>query len=232
MKKSNFVIILYLVLISFSPVSLFGSAIKITRMLTQPAISKDHIAFIYADHLWMANVDGSDPRRLTTNKGIESNPVFSPDGKLLAFSGQYNGNTDVYLLSIDGGVPKRLTWHPADDIVRGFTPDGKSVLFASQRTIFTSTIATWGGFVGVLGVPELLDGGVVMAPNLGVYTKEGWQIENKGIAPDIEVEQLPFRVIKGEDPQLQKAIEVALKELDQEPPAEVLRPAYPVKVHH
>lgn len=142
MKKSSFVIILYLVLISFSPVSLFGSAIKTTRMLTQPAISKDHIAFIYADHLWIANVDGSDPRRLTTNEGIESNPVFSPDGKLLAFSGQYNGNTDVYLLSVDGGVPKRLTWHPADDIVRGFTPDGKSVLFASQRTIFTSTITT------------------------------------------------------------------------------------------
>lgn len=111
-------------------------------MLTQPAISKNHIAFVYANHLWMANIDGSDSRRLTTNEGIESNPVFSPDGKQLAFSGQYNGNTDIYLLSIDGGVPKRLTWHPADDIVRGFTPDGKSVLFASQRTIFTSTITT------------------------------------------------------------------------------------------
>ena len=70
-----------------------------------------------------------------------------------------------------------------------------------------------------------------MASNLGVYTNEGWQIENKGVAPDIEVEQLPSELIRGKDPQLQKAIEVALKELSQKPPVKLLIPAYPVKVH-
>src|ERR1041384_6184575 len=56
-----------------------------TRMMTQPAISADHIAFIYAEDLWVANTDGSQPRRLTENEGIETNPVFSPDGKWIAF---------------------------------------------------------------------------------------------------------------------------------------------------
>src|ERR1022692_2401093 len=109
-----------------------------TRMLSQPAISADHIAFIYAEDLWVANPDGSQPRRLTVDEGIESNPVFSPDGKMIAFNGQYDGNTDVYVIPVEGGIPKRLTWHPAADLVRGFTPDGKSVLFISQRALFTN----------------------------------------------------------------------------------------------
>jgi tricorn protease len=109
-----------------------------TRMLAQPAVSADHIAFIYAEDLWVANADGSQPRRLTVSEGVESNPVFSPDGKTIAFSAQYDGNVDVYTIPVEGGIPKRLTWHPGADIVRGFTPDGKSVLFISQRANFTN----------------------------------------------------------------------------------------------
>src|ERR1035438_5596183 len=116
-----------------------GSAIdtKDTRMLSQPVISANHIAFIYAEDLWVANIDGSQPKRLTVDEGIESTPFFSPDGKLIAFSAQYDGNTDVYVIPVDGGIPKRLTWHPAPDLVRGFTPDGKSVLFISPRNTFS-----------------------------------------------------------------------------------------------
>ncbi|HKB03846.1 MAG TPA: PDZ domain-containing protein [Gemmataceae bacterium] len=104
-----------------------------TRLLTQPAVGGRHIAFVYADDLWVADLDGKNPRRLTADGGSESNPVFSPDGQTIAFSGQYEGNTDVYIVPVAGGTPARLTWHPAADIVRGFTPDGKAVLFSSGR---------------------------------------------------------------------------------------------------
>src|SRR5258707_14615737 len=84
---------------------------------------------------------------------------------------------------------------------------------------------TWGGLVGVLGFPEFLDGGSVTAPNLGIWTKDGFIVENVGVAPDIDVDQLPSEGIKGNDPQLQKAIEVALKELEKNPPVTPTRPA-------
>jgi tricorn protease len=109
-----------------------------TRLLWAPTISKDHIAFIYAEDLWVANRDGAYPRRITVSDGIESNPVFSGDGKMIAFTGQYDGNTDVFVVPVTGGVPKRLTWHPGADLVRDFSPDGKKILFASQRNSFTN----------------------------------------------------------------------------------------------
>ena len=109
-----------------------------TRLLSQPAISDSKIAFIYAEDLWVANRDGSNPRRLTVDEGVERNPVFSPDGNQIAFSASYDGNIDVFIVPTEGGVPKRLTWHPYPDVVRDFTPDGKDVLFTSQRTVFTN----------------------------------------------------------------------------------------------
>lgn len=109
-----------------------------TRLLTQPTLSGDQIAFIYASDLWVAQKDGSNPRRLTAEQGEVSNPVFSPDGKMIAFNAWYDGNVDVFVVPSTGGIPKRLTWHPYPDLVRGFTPDGKSVLFASQRDVFTN----------------------------------------------------------------------------------------------
>ena len=116
-------------LIAFAALYGFQNAFAInpldTRMLSQPAISDNHIAFIYAEDLWIAQSDGSNPRRLTIDEGVESNPVFSPDGKLIAFSAEYDGNTDVFTVPVTGGVPKRLTWHPGSDYARDFTPDGK-----------------------------------------------------------------------------------------------------------
>ena len=89
---------------------------------------------------------------------------------------------------------------------------------------------TWGGLVGVLGYPEFIDGGSVTAPNVGFYTEDGFRVENEGVAPDIEVEQWPELVIKGHDPQLEKAIEIVLKELKENPPVEMVRPPHPIKV--
>jgi tricorn protease len=89
---------------------------------------------------------------------------------------------------------------------------------------------TWGGLVGVLGYPEFIDGGGVTAPNVAIWTKDGFVVENVGVAPDMEVEQTPADVIAGKDPQLEKAIQVALDELKKNPPVEPTRPPYPVKV--
>ena len=88
---------------------------------------------------------------------------------------------------------------------------------------------TWGGLVGVLGYPEFIDGGSVTAPNVAFYTEEGFSVENEVVAPDVEVEQWPEEVIEGRDPQLEKAIEIVLKQLEENPPKEVPSPVYPDK---
>lgn len=81
--------------------------------------------------------------------------------------------------------------------------------------------------VGIPGFPEFIDGGSITAPNVTIWTKEGYVVENLGVAPDIEVEQTPSDVIKGRDPQLQKAIEVALKEPEKYLQETIIRPSYP-----
>ena len=135
-----------------------------TRLLTQPAVSATHIAFVYAGDLWSARVDGSDVRRLTSDDGVESNPAISPDGALIAFSAQYDGNTDVYTVPVSGGRPARLTWHPGADIVQGFTPDGTSVLVVSGRSSFTNryqqlfTVPVSGGMAAQLPIPNAAAG--------------------------------------------------------------------------
>jgi tricorn protease len=104
-----------------------------TMLLRQPTISNENIAFVYANDLWIVSKAGGDAKRLTSNEGQESLPHFSPDGKWIAFTGQYDGNTDVFLIPTEGGQPVRLTWHPGADNVTGWTPDGEHVLFASTR---------------------------------------------------------------------------------------------------
>ncbi len=102
-------------------------------MLRQPTISNTHIAFAYANDIWIVDRMGGDARRLTVFEGAETNPMFSPDGRTIAFSGQYDGNTDVYTIPMEGGQPRRLTWHPGADIVKGWTRDGAAVIFGSGR---------------------------------------------------------------------------------------------------
>jgi tricorn protease len=90
---------------------------------------------------------------------------------------------------------------------------------------------TWGGLVGILGFPVLMDGGRVTAPDLAIFTEDGWVVENAGVAPDIEVEQDPAAVAKGKDPQLDRAIDVVLAELAKTPaPSAPNRPPFPVRV--
>ncbi len=130
-----------------------------TKLLSQPAISDNHIAFIYAEDLWVANRDGSNPRRLTIDEGIESSPIFSPNGKQIAFEANYDGNSDIYIVSVDGGIPKRLTWHPYYEGIQDFSPDGKKILFFSQRNTHTNRHAQLfevnitGGAIKQLNIP-------------------------------------------------------------------------------
>jgi tricorn protease len=87
---------------------------------------------------------------------------------------------------------------------------------------------TWGGLVGISGYPPLLDGGFVTAPSFAFYSPDGaWDVENKGVAPTIEVEHDPFEVRNGRDPQLEKAVEHVLEELKKSPPVSPKKPAYP-----
>ncbi|MDH4197009.1 MAG: hypothetical protein OEW05_06365, partial [Candidatus Aminicenantes bacterium] len=89
---------------------------------------------------------------------------------------------------------------------------------------------TWGGLVGVLGFPVLMDGGGITAPNVGIWTEDGFVVENVGVPADIEVEQTPQDVMAGRDPQLEKAIQVVLEELKKNPPKTPQRPSFPVRV--
>ena len=102
-----------------------------TRLLRQPTVSATQIAFAYAGDIWVAPKGGGDAKRLTSFPGTESNPHFSPDGKQIAFSMQYGGNTDVYVIDAAGGEATRLTWHPWPDVAHGWTPDGKRILFSN-----------------------------------------------------------------------------------------------------
>lgn len=102
-------------------------------LLQRPTFNGNLIVFSYAGDLWTVDRNGGHASRLTTGTGIETDPVFSPDGSMIAFTGEYDGNTDVFVVPTIGGVPKRLTYHPAADSAVGWTPDGKSVIFRSNR---------------------------------------------------------------------------------------------------
>lgn len=139
-----------------------ASAADAPLLVQQPALNKTEIVFVYGGYLWSVPRDGGEARQLTTG-GHESSPVFSPDGKWIAFSGQYDGNQDVYVMPADGGEPRRLTWHPGQDAPVGFTNDGKKILFVSGRDAFADitrlyTIPVEGGVPEVLPMWRALEG--------------------------------------------------------------------------
>ena len=110
-------------------------------LLRTPTVSRTHIVFSYAGDLWSVPREGGEAARLTADVGRESNPIFSPDGQWVAFTGEYDGNVDVYVVAAAGGEPRRLTFHPGADTLAGWTPDGKSILFVSGRSAETGRTA-------------------------------------------------------------------------------------------
>jgi tricorn protease len=136
-----------------------------TRLLRSPTVSATQIAFVYANNIWVVERAGGRARRLTSFQGQTTNPHFSPDGKWIAFSADYAGNTDVYVVPADGGEPKRLTWHPGADTVQGWTPDGKAIVFASSRATWAPSAAPrfWtvpadGGVEAPMALPRAFQG--------------------------------------------------------------------------
>ena len=141
-------------------------------MLQKPTLSQTHIAFSYAGDLWLAPREGGDAHLLTSGPGTKTGPVFSPDGSLIAFTGEYDGNVDVYVMPAGGGLPQRLTHHPSVDEVVGWTPDGKHILFRSTRNSYAGfnrlfTVSLDGGLPHELPLPTA---------EFGAYSPDGKHI--------------------------------------------------------
>ncbi len=145
--------------------TMVGAAAQASKplLLQKPTVSRTEIAFVYAGDLWTVSRQGGDAKRLTTGVGIETNPIFSPDGTMIAFTGEYDGNFDVYVVAAEGGVPRRLTYHPGADVLQGWTPDGKALLFRSGRNSYSRfnrlfTMPLEGGLETELPLPMAEEG--------------------------------------------------------------------------
>jgi len=154
-----------------------------TQLLRQPTLHGDDVVFVYANDLWKSSLNGGTAIRLTSDEGYESNPHFSNDGKLIAFTAQYDGNVDVFVMPAEGGEPKRLTYHPGGDFVQGWTPDGK-VLFRSGREAQPTmtnkffTVSTDGGLPEALDIPRAAYGEMSPDGKHLAYTPiTGWDAE-------------------------------------------------------
>jgi tricorn protease len=139
------------------------------HLLEKPAMNKTEIVFAYAGDLWTVSRQGGAAQRLTSGEGFETDAAFSPDGNTIAFSGEYDGNTDVFTVPATGGIPKRITYHPDADRVVGWTPDGKAILFRSNRLSYSRftqlfTVPAEGGPAEVLPLPMAC---------MGAYSPDG-----------------------------------------------------------
>jgi tricorn protease len=173
MKK----IILLLALSVFS-FSAFSQE-NLTRLLRQPDIHGDTVAFVYAGDIWLASAAGGDARRLTSDEGMEYFPKFSPDGRWIAFTGDYSGSRQVFVISVDGGQPRQLTFYNdvgvipprggIDNRILDWTPDGKNILFLPHRLPWNDRmgrpyiVPVAGGMETPLAIPE--GGGGMYSPD-------------------------------------------------------------------
>ena len=198
------------VLLSFVCIFQFLTAQNESRMLRFPTIHGDKIVFSYAGDLYSVSSNGGTAHKLTNYSGYETFPHFSPDGKYIAFTGQYDGNTEVYIIPAEGGEPKRLTYTATlnrddvadrmgpNNIVTSWTPDGKKIIFRSRK-------ASWNDFVGQLysisidgGLPEQLplssggfnsfsSDGKKLAFNRVMREFRTWKYYKGGMADDIRI---------------------------------------------
>jgi len=204
-----FKVIIFILVLSFTLLSLASA--EEGRLMRFPDIHKDKIVFVYAGDLWLVPSQGGIARRLTTHEGLELFPKFSPDGEWIAFTGQYDGNTDVYLIPSEGGEPVRLTFyrgfentserHGFDDMVLGWHRDNQKVLFRSWRDSYNGwfqrlfLVDKDGGFPEVLPLPEggltsFSPDGDKIAYNRIFRNFRTWKRYKGGLAQDIWIYDL------------------------------------------
>jgi tricorn protease len=163
-----------------------ASAAAQTRLLRFPDIHGDRVVFTYGGDLWTAQATGGTAIRLTAHPGLELFGKFSPDGRWIAFTGQYDGDEQVYVMPSNGGEPRQLTYYPArgplaerwgyDHQVYGWSPDGQNVLFRSWRDSWTLpaarlyTVAATGGPARPLPMPMAGSGAFSPDGNRIVYS--------------------------------------------------------------
>ncbi|MEM7227373.1 MAG: S41 family peptidase [Planctomycetota bacterium] len=165
----------------------------------QPALAGDQLVFVAEGDLWTVRVTDDDAsliaHRLTSDDGVEHHPRFSPDGTMIAFTAQYEGNPDVYIMPATGGSPTRLTYHPGNDTVRGWSPDGAFVYFSSGRQHHDARdelhrVSTAGGLPQRFGFGECTmiapsASGSRVAFNRWSTAQWSWKRYRGGTAPDI-----------------------------------------------
>jgi len=166
------------------------------RMMRQPDVSATQIAFVYAGDIWVAPKGGGQAVRLSSPRGEESFPKFSPDGSLIAFSGNYDGNMDIYVVAAAGGLPRRITHHGAPDRVVGWYPDGKHILYATTMTSYKDRfnqlykVSVEGGLPEKLPMPygefgAISPDGKTIAYNPISVDFRTWKRYRGGMNPDI-----------------------------------------------
>jgi len=189
------------------------------RLLRFPDIHKDKVAFMYGGDLWLVSSAGGQARRVTSYPGRELFPKFSPDGKWLAFTGQYDGNFNVYVMPSDGGQPTQLTFYqgqaqPLSDRmgilnqVIGWTPDSKNIIFLSRRDASNGwtkrpyTVSVGGGFPQPMfmdegGLLSYSPDGTKIAYNRIFRNFRQWKRYTGGLAQDITLYDLKNSVVDG-----------------------------------